>query len=145
MPPRSHAEPTKIPAADWQNPGEALRGLFEGKTVGTGVSFIRYVTDVVGEGPTLHVHPYDEVFTIQEGRARFTVGDEVIDAEAGDVIYGPANVPHGYQNLGPGRLDSLDIHLNAEWLQTNLADGWGEDASIVSVASKVDADGVDAP
>ena len=38
----------------------------------------------MGEGPTLHVHPYDEVFTIQKGRARFTVGDQVIDAEAGD-------------------------------------------------------------
>src|SRR6516162_4909998 len=47
-----------------------------------------------------------------EGRARFTVGDKTIDAEAGDVILGPANIPHGYQNLGPGRLESLDIHLS---------------------------------
>ena len=91
-----------------------MRGLFEGNTVGKGLTLIRYVTDVVGEGPTLHVHPYDEVFTIQESRARFTVGDEVIDAEVGDIVFGPANVPHGYQNLGPGRLDSLDIHLSAE-------------------------------
>jgi mannose-6-phosphate isomerase-like protein (cupin superfamily) len=72
---------------------------------------------VVGEGPTLHVHPYDEIFTITEGRARFTVGDKTIDAEAGDVVLGPANIPHGYQNLGPGRLDSLDIHLSPEWIQ----------------------------
>lgn len=137
MPRQSHAEPKKIPAADWQNPGEALRGLFQGKDVGTGVSFIRYVTDVVGEGPTLHVHPYDEVFTIQEGRARFTVGDQVIDAEAGDILFGPANIPHGYQNLGPGRLDSLDIHLTPEWLQTDLASAWEEGAALASTASKV--------
>jgi hypothetical protein len=25
---------------------------------------------VIGEGPTLHVHPYDEIFTIIEDRAR---------------------------------------------------------------------------
>jgi mannose-6-phosphate isomerase-like protein (cupin superfamily) len=81
----------------------------------------RYVTDVVGEGPTLHVHPYDEIFTITEGRARFTVGDGTIDAEAGDVVLGPANIPHGYQNLGPGRLDSLDIHLSPERIQFDLA------------------------
>jgi hypothetical protein len=28
----------------------------------------------------LHVHPYDEIFTITEGRARFTVGDGIVDA-----------------------------------------------------------------
>lgn len=91
-----------------------LRGLLEGKRLQTNITLIRYVTDQVGQGPTLHVHPYDEIFTINEGRARFTVGDQVIDAEAGDIVFGPANVPHGYQNLGPGRLDSLDIHLSPE-------------------------------
>lgn len=137
MPIPSHAKPQKIGTADWQNPNKALRGLFEGKDVGTGLTLIRYVTDVIGGGPTLHIHPYDEIFTIQEGHARFTVGDEVIDAEAGDILFGPANVPHGYQNLGPGRLDSLDIHLSPEWIQFNLASAWREDAGLVSVRSKV--------
>lgn len=130
-----------MPAGDWQTPGRALRGLLEGKSLGTGLTVIRYVTDTVGEGPILHVHPYDEVFTIQEGRARFTVGDRVIDAEAGDVVFGPANVPHGYQNLGPGRLDSLDIHLSPEWIQYDLAGAWDESAVLVSTASKVEPPG----
>ena len=99
------------------------------------------MTDVVGEGPTLHVHPYDEIFTITEGRARFTVGDMIIDAEAGDVVVGPANIPHGYQNLGPGRLDSLDIHLSAEWIQYNLASAWDKTSVFLSVDSKVKSDG----
>ncbi|MEM8793871.1 MAG: cupin domain-containing protein [Pseudomonadota bacterium] len=137
MPIQSKAKPAKLSAHEWQSPNDALRGLFEGKKIGTEISLIRYATDVVGEGPRLHVHPYDEIFTIQEGRARFTVGDQVIDAEAGDIIFGPANVPHGYQNLGPGRLDSLDIHLSPEWIQYNLADGWGESTSTVSSNSKV--------
>ena len=107
------------------------------------ITLIRYVTDVVGEGPTLHVHPYDEIFTITEGRARFTVGDRTIDAEAGDVVLGPANIPHGYQNLGPGRLDSLDIHLSPEWIQYNLASAWDKTSVLISADSKVKPDGTE--
>lgn len=140
MPIQSKVDPAKVIADQWQKKGQALRGLLEGKDIGTNVTLIRYVTDVVGEGPTLHVHPYDEIFTITEGRARFTVGDKVIDAEAGDVVLGPANVPHGYQNLGPGRLDSLDIHLSPEWIQFNLADAWDKSRVLVSAESKVDPD-----
>ncbi len=137
MPIQSKTEPAKVSASEWQNPGRALRGLLEGKGIGTDITLIRYVTDVVGEGPTLHVHPYDEIFTITEGRARFTVGDKTIDAEAGDVVLGPANIPHGYQNLGPGRLDSLDIHLSPEWIQYNLAKAWDQSSVLVSAESKV--------
>lgn len=142
MPIQATTEPTIVSSSDWQNPGKRLRGLLEGKALGTGVTLIRFVTDEVGDGPTLHVHPYDEIFTITEGRARFTVGDKVIDAGVGDIVYGPANIPHGYQNLGPGRLDSLDIHLSPEWIQYDLADGWGDDArALVSKESKVQNSG----
>jgi oxalate decarboxylase/phosphoglucose isomerase-like protein (cupin superfamily) len=87
------------------------------------------------------VHPYDEIFTITEGRARFTVGDKTIDAEAGDVVLGPANISHGYQNLGPGRLDLLDIHPSPEWIQFNLAGAWDKSSVLVSAESKVNRDG----
>ena len=140
MPIRSKTEPAKVSASQWQSQGPKLRGLLEGKDLGTNVTLIRYVTDVVGEGPTLHVHPYDEIFTITEGRARFTVGDETIDAETGDVVFGPANIPHGYQNLGPGRLDSLDIHLSPEWIQFNLASAWDKSSVLISADSKVPVD-----
>jgi len=141
MPIQSTKAPAKVNANDWQTAGQALRGLLEGKNLQTNITLIRYVTDVVGEGPTLHVHPYDEIFTITEGRARFTVGDKTIDAEEGDVVLGPANIPHGYQNLGPGRLDSLDIHLSPEWIQYNLASAWDGSSVLVSAESKVQPDG----
>ena len=138
MPIQSKTQPAKILASEWLTPGRALLGLLEGKTIHTGITLIRYVTDLVGEGPPLHVHPYDEVFTITEGRARFTVGDKIIDAEVGDVVLGPANIPHGYQNLGPGRLDSLDIHLSPEWIQFNLAKAWDPSSVLISAESKVE-------
>lgn len=140
MPIQSKTKPVKISAGEWQSSGQ-LRGLLEGKGLNTNITLLRYATDVVGEGPTLHVHPYDEIFTITEGRARFTVGDKVIDAEAGDVVLGPANIPHGYQNLGPGRLDSLDIHLSPEWIQFNLAGAWDKSSVLLSAESKVNRDG----
>lgn len=130
--------PTKLSEREWQTPNLPLYGLLQGKDLSTDVTLIRYVTEEVGGGPTLHVHPYDEIFTIQEGRARFTVGDRVIDAEAGGIVFGPANIPHGYQNLGPGRLDSLDIHLSPEWIQYDLAEAWEENAALVSTESKVE-------
>ena len=143
MPIRSKIEPAKVSAREWQYQGQALRGLLEGKTLQTGITLIRYATDVVGEGPTLHVHPYDEIFMINEGRARFTVGDTTIDAEAGDVVLGPANIPHGYQNLGPGRLDTLDIHLSPEWIQFDLARAWNKSSVLLSADSKVKPDGTE--
>src|SRR5262249_41124748 len=97
MPIQSKTEPAKISASGWQTPA---RGVLEGKGLNPGITLLRYVTDVVGEGPTLHVHPYDEIFTVTEGRARFTVGDKTIDAEAEDVVLGPANIPHGYRIWG---------------------------------------------
>ncbi|MEC5125827.1 cupin domain-containing protein [Verrucomicrobiales bacterium BCK34] len=137
MPIQSKKSPAKVSASEWLSKGDVLRGLLEGKTSNTDITLIRYATEVVGEGPTLHVHPYDEIFIITEGRARFTVGDKTIDAEVGDVVLGPANIPHGYQNLGPGKLDSLDIHMSPEWIQYNLADGWDKSNVLVSADSKV--------
>lgn len=140
MPIKSKSEPKKVSAKEWRKEGPILAGLLEGKNIATDITLIRVITEEIGSGPNLHVHPYDEIFTIQEGRARFTVGDKVIDAEAGDIILGPANIPHGYQNLGPGKLDSLDIHLSPEWIQYDLADGWGNSKSTLSTESKVPID-----
>jgi mannose-6-phosphate isomerase-like protein (cupin superfamily) len=77
---------------------------------------------------------------IIEGRARFTVGDRTIDAETGDVVLGPANIPHGYQNVGPGRLDSLDIHLSPEWIQFDLARARNNSSVLLSADCKVKLD-----
>lgn len=81
---------------------------------------LAYGNDSPGQGPVLHVHPYDEVFVILEGRARFYVGDQVIDAEAGDVVLGPRGLPHRFENLGPGRLQTIDVHHCERWYQVNV-------------------------
>lgn len=113
-------QPAKVTLFDGSLPGPH-RGSVNGETLPTQVTILAYGNDEPGAGPVLHVHPYDEIFMIQQGRGRFYVGDQVIDAEAGEVVLGPAGVPHRFENLGPGRFQNLSVHLSPKWIQTNLA------------------------
>lgn len=99
---------------------EPWRGSVEGLALGGAVTVLTYGTDTVGAGPRLHVHPYDETFVVVEGRARFVVGETAIEAGAGEIVFGPAGVPHKFENLGPGRLQTIDIHHSPRWIQTDL-------------------------
>lgn len=116
----SHIEPVHISKPEWIKAQGPPKGVVEGHHHGFEAVVIRYSVDEIGEGPNLHVHPYDEIFHILNGSAEFTVGSKKIIAKEGDLVIGPANVPHAYKNLGPGRLDTLDIHLNEEWIQFDL-------------------------
>ena len=98
------------------------KGVLEGKDIGTGVTVLFYSTEESGKGPAWHVHPYDEIFIVRVGRALFTIGKKKIEATAGQILLGPADVPHKYTNLGPGLLETTDIHVSDLWIQTDLAD-----------------------
>lgn len=111
-----------IRAADGAHRGGAWSGSVGGHALDADAIVLFVSTDEIGGGPSLHVHPYDEVFVITEGRARITVGADRFDVSEGDIVTGPANVPHKYENLGPGRLRTTDIHLSREWIQTDLED-----------------------
>ncbi len=73
-----------------------------------------------GRGAPLHVHAYDEVLTIQEGRARMVIGDDVFEVGAGYVAVVKAGTPHGVVNAGDGPLKQVDVHMNPRFEQTNL-------------------------
>jgi len=127
---RADFDPTTAPP-DGRPPAKATlfgpdvpapwRGSLNGETLNSPVTVLAYGNTTPGEGPRLHVHPYDEMFVVIEGRARFFVGDAVIDAVAGEVVLGPKGVPHRFENLGPGRLQTIDIHNAPRWIQTDLA------------------------
>lgn len=114
--------PALIERAQWAREPDQWAGRFEGHTVGTDVTVLFFSSEKVGAGPPLHVHTYDEVFIIRAGHALFTVGTRKIEAKAGDIVFGPANIPHKFVNLGPGRLESTDIHLSPVFAQTELPD-----------------------
>ena len=73
-----------------------------------------------GQGPSLHLHPYPEVFVVQAGTATFTVGDgEVVVAE-GHVAVVPARTPHGFKCAGDETLRVVSVHPSSTVQQTDL-------------------------
>jgi len=115
-------EPVHLKRRDWASDDRLWKGVLEGKDLDTGVTVLFYATEETGKGPTWHVHPYDELFIVRAGKALFTIGDRKVEAVAGDVLLGPANIPHKYHNLGPGLLETTDIHVSDRWIQTDLDD-----------------------
>jgi quercetin dioxygenase-like cupin family protein len=71
----------------------------------------------VPSGP--RVEPIRETFVL-EGRVRVSVGNETLDGGPGDIVIGPAGVPHGFTNSGPGTARLVCIHvapaMSTEWV-----------------------------
>ncbi len=86
----------------------------------TDVSFI-WVDMPPGGSVRLHKHPYKEIFVVLEGVSTFTVGDDTITAQAGNIIIVPAQVPHKFRNDSDKQLKQIDIHVSKEfhtiWLE----------------------------
>jgi mannose-6-phosphate isomerase-like protein (cupin superfamily) len=118
----ANRDPVILHRNDWSSHEHLWKGYFQGEDIGTNVTVLFYVTDTLGEGPRWHVHPYDEIFIIRTGNALFTIGEKKIEAKAGDILLGPAEIPHKYHNIGPGSLETTDIHLSNRWIQTDLED-----------------------
>ena len=67
------------------------------------------VTEPAGTEAPLHVHHReDEGFYILEGEVTLYVGDETIEASAGDFAWGPRDIPHRY-TVGPNGVRMLFI------------------------------------
>lgn len=81
----------------------------------TPVSFI-LVDMPPGRGMRLHKHPYQEIFFIQEGTSSFTVGSQSLEAQAGQIVIVPADMPHKFQNNGTAQLRQVDIHVSREFV-----------------------------
>ena len=94
--------------------------LFEGGRR-AGVEISMYVTTFgPGEGPSPHLHPYPEVFLVEEGEATFTVAGDPLVVGAGHVVVVPAHTAHGFRNSGGGTLRLVSIHPSGTVLQTRV-------------------------
>ena len=101
----------------WRATPDATSGEFEGGEHGGEVTVI-VVDAAPGRGPDLHWHPYTETFILREGSGRFRLGDETIEASAGDALVVPAEVPHGFKAIE--RLRMVAVHaaprFETHWL-----------------------------
>jgi quercetin dioxygenase-like cupin family protein len=73
---------------------------------------VHLVTHPVGQVKPTHTHdpPQDHIIVMRSGRMRWTVEDQTLEAEAGDVIVTPAGTAHSYEVLGdePARVVCID-------------------------------------
>jgi quercetin dioxygenase-like cupin family protein len=106
----------------WRELGGSGPGNFLFRGEGSGASFSIFAVDFKpGQGPRLHRHPYEEVFAVLDGLARFTVDGREHEVEGGNVVVVPANTPHRFVNAGDGRLRVTSVHgrpvVETEWLE----------------------------
>jgi quercetin dioxygenase-like cupin family protein len=82
------------------------------------------VASPMGAAPPLHVHHReDEAFYVLEGEYTVFVGDEVIAGVPGTWVWGPRDVPHGYQvDSRRGRHLSLTMPAGFEAFFEEVAD-----------------------
>ena len=52
-----------------------------------------------GEGISTHSSPGDALVYIIDGKARITIGEQTLDATAGQTVVMPSNVPHGLEAI----------------------------------------------
>jgi quercetin dioxygenase-like cupin family protein len=96
--------------------GDERVARFEGRDHGAAVSF--FLTRFApGTGPSLHVHPYEETFVLESGRATFTVDGEAIDAHADQIVVVPAAAAHAFVNSGDDDLVMVSIHPSDHFVQ----------------------------
>jgi mannose-6-phosphate isomerase-like protein (cupin superfamily) len=81
---------------------------------------IIFVDAAPGEGPSLHSHPYEEIFIALEGDATVIAHDRELHVGPGDILIVPPHTPHAFTNSGSTRLRQIDIHVSptfsTEWL-----------------------------
>jgi mannose-6-phosphate isomerase-like protein (cupin superfamily) len=92
---------------------------------GTDISLI-VVEAPPGRGPTLHSHPYDEIFVTLSGEALVVAGDTETVVGPGHVVIVPAGTPHRFENIGSEPLRQIDVHSSprfvTEWLTASEDD-----------------------
>ena len=107
---------TVIPIEDLRRSPAAV--LFEG---GDEVALSIFVTEFGrGEGPSLHFHPYPEVFLVEAGVGSFTVGGDELVVAGGHVVVVPAGTPHGFKGAGDETLRVISVHPSGTTEQTWL-------------------------
>lgn len=74
-----------------------------------------------GQGPGPHRHPYDEIQFVREGRGRYVINGEELEASAGDILVIKAGEIHSFKAIGETPLVEVDVHVSPRFIQENLS------------------------
>jgi quercetin dioxygenase-like cupin family protein len=94
--------------------GTQVRFLCEGHRTNNVWSLME-VTLPRDAGPPPHSHRWDEAYFVIEGEVAFSAGDQRCTASAGDFVYTPGGVVHGFRgaSLRPARVLIFDAPAHA--------------------------------
>jgi quercetin dioxygenase-like cupin family protein len=94
--------------------GTEVRFLCEGHSTNSAWSLME-VTLPRDTGPPPHSHQWDEAYFVTDGDVQITVGNQRFTATAGDFVYTPGSVVHGFRGASqrPARVLILDAPAHA--------------------------------
>jgi mannose-6-phosphate isomerase-like protein (cupin superfamily) len=95
---------------------------FDGHEHGASVSFF-LSRNLPGSGPDLHRHPYEETFIIEDGNVRFTVGEETVEATAGDIVVVPPGRRTSSSTSAPGGSGRSASTRSPRWTRSGWSRG----------------------
>jgi quercetin dioxygenase-like cupin family protein len=111
-------------AAVEHTPGGSLRSVQQADH-GLGAFSVVMSDNPPGQGAIEHRHSYGEVFVVYEGRGIYTVGEQVIVAEPGDLVIVPANTWHSFRSDGDTRLRHVAV-FDSGRIDIELSTGRGD-------------------
>ncbi len=76
------------------------RLTYADRDTGAGALTTRIVLIEPGTRMTPHWHRVEEAMMVLEGAGQAILGDEIFDIKAGEMLFGPAGIPHGFINTG---------------------------------------------
>lgn len=103
--------------------------LLKATSDGTGAKELMMGTEALPPGSAIPVHShggYEEIIFIHEGKVRLTLGDRVVDAEAGATMFVPPGTWHGVEAHNEDQATMLFIFPEPEMADFFRAVGYRE-------------------
>jgi mannose-6-phosphate isomerase-like protein (cupin superfamily) len=84
-----------------------VRFMVDGETTGGRFSLVEHPLPPRALGSPVHTHRNEDEYSyVLEGRVGVQLGDEIVEAGPGDLVFKPRGIPHAFWNAGdePARL-----------------------------------------
>lgn len=87
-----------------------VRFMIDGERTGNAFSLVEHPLPPRALGSPVHTHANEDEYTfVLEGRVGLQLGDEVIEAGPGDLVFKPRGVAHAFWNAGDEPARMLEI------------------------------------
>ena len=90
--------------------GLGVREMIAGARSGGSFALVEHPLEPRALGAPVHTHAREDEYTyVLEGRIGFQLGDEVLEAGPGDLVFKPRGVPHAFWNASDEPARALEI------------------------------------